>query len=142
MKDRGTERDEGNRGSIGVCARAVSEHETVTMVRLGTYYSDYGAIGSTLLQSVRFDPGIDAHERVGDSIKNALRYNLSFILFLNFSFQFGARPTIHCGFFYYILHFIAVQPAWEKRKSGAVPSSGIANRNITTCIYENAKVIA
>ena len=45
----------GKQGKHRVCARAVSEHETMTMVRLETYYSDYGAIRSTL-QSVRYQP--------------------------------------------------------------------------------------
>ena len=53
-RKREKERDEGNRGSIG-SAQGRYEHETVTMVQLGIYYSDYGAIGSTL-QLVRFFP--------------------------------------------------------------------------------------
>ena len=54
-RKRKKERDEGKWWKHWVCARAVSEHETVTMVRLGTDYKEYGTIGSTL-QSVRFEP--------------------------------------------------------------------------------------
>ena len=52
MKERGkAEREDGKEWGnteIGACAKVVPEHATVTTVRLETYYSDYGAIGSTL----------------------------------------------------------------------------------------------
>ena len=35
-------------GNHRACAKAGPEHATVTMVRLGTHYSDYGALGNTL----------------------------------------------------------------------------------------------
>ena len=36
------------KGNHRACAKAEQEHATLTTVRLGAYYSDYGAIGSIL----------------------------------------------------------------------------------------------
>ena len=49
LKEKGkTEREREKNGEIGeayrACARVVPEHETVTTVRLESYYSDYGVI--------------------------------------------------------------------------------------------------
>ena len=52
-REEGKEEREGGKGKLKegnhrACAKAGPDHTTVTTVRMGAHYSDYGALGSTL----------------------------------------------------------------------------------------------